>query len=93
MSEKIRIQVKTPVGETKAKAAGPTLAQGSLDAAILSSNSIAHGFEEAFEGSEKEIKYKELVIDSLCFIDDVGIMADDRNTAQEGNERMEKLVE
>ena len=93
MNKKIKIKVKTPVGETEEKEAGPTLAQGSVDAAILSSNSIANGVEEAFDDSEKEMMYKELEIHPLSFMDDVERMADNIESAQEGNQRMEKLVE
>ena len=60
-----------------------------MDSTILSSNSIAQDIEEEFEDSEKEIDYKE----PLSFTDDVVRMSDDRNKAQEGNKRIEKLVE
>ena len=67
MNENVRIKVQTPVGLTKEEDIGPTVSQGSVDAAVISSVSIAGGIEEAFEDSEMEVVYHELPLGPTIF--------------------------
>ena len=93
LNRNVRITVQTPVGPTESKDIGPAVTQGGIDAPISSANNMANGVEEAFKDSKNEAKYKELALAPLVFLDDVGRMGDDRESAQEANNRMECMVE
>ena len=92
MNENVRVKVKTPVGTTKAGDAGPTVAQGSVDAAIISSNSLDVGVEETFTDMEKEIKYIELPLPLEIYMDDLFRMAETLENAQYGNDAMVDML-
>ena len=93
LNKNVTIKVQTPVGETESVDIGPTITQGSVDAAVISANNMSNGVEEAFEDSNSEIMYKELKLAPLVFLDDIGRMGDDRNSAQEANEKVEAMVD
>ena len=65
MNKDTRIKVKTPVGVTKTKEVGPTVTQGSVDAALVSASSLDKGVDKEFNSETNEesieVKYKDLV--------------------------------
>ena len=93
MNKNIKIRVKTPLGMTETKEAGTGPSQGSVDAALISANSIGNGVKEALNEEDKELKYNEsLVLSGLSFMDDIGRMSEDRDKAQYGNDRIEDMI-
>ena len=92
MNENVRIKVKTPVGTTEAKNAGPTVAQGSVDAAVIISNSLDVGVEETFTDMEKEIQYIDLPLAPEIYMDDLFRMAETIENAQYGNDKMLEMI-
>ena len=48
MNESVNIKVKTPLGTSESKKTGPTVTQGGIEAALVSSNNIDVGVEETF---------------------------------------------
>ena len=55
MNKNIKIRVKTPLGMTETKEAGTGPSQGSVDAALISANSIGNGVKEALNEEDKEL--------------------------------------
>ena len=93
MNKNSRIRVKTPLGLTEAKETGPLVAQGLVDGAVLSSNNSGKGVNEEFNEPEKEIKYENLVLGPIIFMDDIFHMAGNLESAQYANNKMEDFVE
>ena len=56
-------------------------------------NNMANGVEEAFRDSTKEIKFEELKLAPLVFLDDIARMGEDRDSAQDANHRMEEMAD
>ena len=92
MNEKSRIRVKTPVGLSEEEEISDTVMQGMVEAAITSSSKVAVGIEEAFLTSEKEIKYFDLEMNPQSYVDDVLRLAETVDSAQFGNNAMEKMA-
>ena len=92
MNKNVRIQVKTAVGTTDPGDAGPTVAQGSVDSAPISSNSLDVGVEETFKEPEKEVKYKELSMNAAIYMDDILRMAESIENAQYGNDKIITMI-
>ena len=57
MNRDVRIRFRTPVGESNVKEVGQTVAQGSLEGAIMSTNSVGNGTNDFFKDSDKEVDY------------------------------------
>ena len=57
MNQNVKITVKTPVGLSETENCGPGASQGSVDAAIISSNSIGNSVTNAFATSKVEATY------------------------------------
>ena len=76
MNQKVRIKVKTPLGTSETEESGPTVTQGGVEAAIVSSNNVDVGMEEVFNDEEKEIKYKEITVKGLSYMDDIMRMSE-----------------
>ena len=93
MNKNSRIRVKTPLGLTEAKETGPLVAQGSVDGAVLSSNNSGKGVNEEFNEPDKEIRYENLVLGPIIFMDDIFRMAGNLESAQYANDKMEDFVE
>ena len=63
-----------------------------MEAALISSSNVAVGVEEAFLSSEKELKYFDFVMNPQSYVDDVMRLAESVESAQYGNDAMEKMV-
>ena len=59
---------------------------------MISSNNIDVGLKEAFVEEDKEIKYKELVIKALSYMDDIFRLSENRENAQFGNDIIFSLL-
>ena len=93
MNKSSKIKVQTPLGETEEKETGPTVTQGSVEAATLSSVSLDNGVDEGFNEKEREVKYLDIVLAPLLYMDDVFRMATNIEDAQYGNERIREVLD
>ena len=93
MNSSSRIKVKTSVGVTQSAVTDPLVAQGTVEAGVISSNNIDKGVNVAFVDSDCEVKYVDLPLAPTIFMDDIGKMAESIKAAQEGNTRMEDMIE
>ena len=93
MNKKAQIKVNTSVGISQSKETGPNVQQGTVEAAILSSNSVDKGVNDAFVSSDCEIAYYTINLYPQMFMDDIFRMAKDRTSAQFANTAMEDMVE
>ena len=89
MNKNVKIKVKTPVGTSEEASTGPIVAQGGVDAAILSANNVSVGVEETFKEKEKEIVYENIRLNPLSYMDDLMEMSETINDAQEANKAIE----
>ena len=92
MNKNAKIKVKTPFGETETRDVGPVVTQGSVDAFLISSNSIDGGVSDAFDDESKEVKYEELKLAPMLYMDDITRAAENTETAQYANNKMEELL-
>ena len=92
MNEKVKIKVKTPLGTSETEESGPTVTQGGVEAGIVSSNNVDVGMEEAFNDEDKEIRYKELTVKGLSYMDDIMCMSENLENAEYGNRKMEECI-
>ena len=65
MNKDVRIKVRTPVGDSKVKEIGEIVAQGSQEAAIVSTNGISNGVHDFFHDSEHEVSYGDIVLQPM----------------------------
>ena len=73
MNKNVKVKVKTPVGTTESKEVDPLVSQGSVEAAVISGNSIGKGIESTFTDETKEVKYAEKLMLAPCtYMDDKG---------------------
>ena len=93
MNKNVRIKVKTPVGVTKSEEVGDLVAQGTVEAVVISGVSIDNGVNDAFVDSDGEVEYFGVKLHPTLFMDDIGRMAETVESAQDGNKRMEDLLE
>ena len=93
MNKNSKVRIKTPVGITDTKNTGPILSQGSVEAAILSSNNIGNGMKETFTDKDKEVEYLDNIkLAPLSFLDDLARLSTDRDATQYGNDKVEDLL-
>ena len=92
MNKDVKIKVKTPVGTSEEAHSGPIVAQGGVDAAILSANNVSVGVEETFREKETEIVYENVRLNPLSYMDDLMEMSETVNDAQEANKTIEVFL-
>ena len=92
MNDTVRVKVKTPVEISKVEEADGGASQGSVEASTLSSVNLDSGVRDGFEESDKEVKFYNLELAPMIFVDDVLRMGDSIESAQYANELMEELV-
>ena len=93
MNKDTRVKVRTAVGDGKFEETDEGLAQGSMEAAIASTNSISNGVTDFFSESEYEVSYGPVKMDPAQFLDDISRLALDPVSAQMGNDRLENIAE
>ena len=93
MNRDVRIRFRTPVGESNVKEVGKTVAQGSLEGALVSTNSVGNGVNDFFKDSDKEVEYGTMKVLPLQYVDDIGRLTDSPESAQYGNDKLENLAE
>ena len=92
MNKNVNIKVKTPFGITESKPRGPIVTQGGVESAVISSNNVDEGLKEAFEVEEKELKYEELIVKALSYMDDIFRMSENIENAQYGNDAIHHMI-
>ena len=92
MNKNVRIRVKTAVGTSESKETGPIVTQGGVDAAIISANNVDVGLTETFGDETNNIKYEDLSINALGYMDDILDANTDVASVQKANNLMEELV-
>ena len=92
LNKDTRIRVRTAVGDSDPRMSYENVTQGSLDAAILSSNGLAKGTEDFFQSSECEVVYGNVELSAQIFMDDIFCMAEDVKSAQYANNVLEEMV-
>ena len=90
MNKNIKVKVKTPVGVTPLKSTGLGMAQGSVDAAVMSSNAVEKGVDEALNDVEGIISYEDIPIPSQIWMDDILKMSETAEDAQLANDAIEE---
>ena len=93
MNKDTLIRVRTAVGETKEKETGENIGQGTLEGAIISAANIDYTVNEVFLTSRDEISYGPDRLQPLLFQDDISRLATSIRSAQNGNIRMEAVME
>ena len=93
MNRDVRIKVRTAVGDSRMEDIGEVVAQGSQEAAIVSTNGISKGVHDFFHNSEYEVSYGNIGLQPLQFLDDLGRMCFNPSDAQYGNNKLETLLE
>lgn len=93
LNKNVRIQVQTAVGLTEEKDTGPSVAQGSVEGALISAVTPDNGVKDFFADSDEEVSYGDLLLRPLIFQDDVARLSEDRQSAQSGNDKMETMIE
>ena len=68
------------------------MVQGTGEAGILSSVNLDSGINVTFADSDCEVKFFDLKLNPIMYMDDTDRLAEDVKAAQEGNNRMEHLV-
>ena len=71
LNKNIRVKIKTPVGVTQSQDTGPGLAQGSVEAAVISSVNINNGVDVALNSSDGIVNYCNVPIPNQTFMDDI----------------------
>ena len=92
MNKDVRVRVKTPVGLTRLECMGPGTAQGSVDAAIVSSTAMGKGVDDTFGDSDSLLVYHGTPLPAQCFMDDVLKSNENLKAAQTANDLMEELM-
>ena len=92
LNKNSRIKVKTPVGVSASQETGPLVAQGKPEAGILSSVNLDKDVNVTFASSDCEVRYFELVLAPILYMDDIFRMTENVTAAQEGNIKMEYIV-
>ena len=92
LNKETNIKVRTPLGETEESNTGAGLGQGTVEGAVLSSNSLDKGVQDNFIESEN-VYYGEVKIKPLLFQDDVASPATNVKSAQDNNKRMERVLD
>ena len=92
MNKKSRIKVKTPVGYTTSQETGALVAQGKPESGILSSVNLDKDVNVTFVSSECEVRYFNLPLSPILYMDDIFRMAESIKAAQEGNNKIEHIV-
>ena len=93
MNKNTRISVQTPVGITEERDTREGVGQGTLEGSIVSAVNLDKGVDDFFRDSEYEVSYGELSLQPLLYQDDVARLANDLESAQMGNNRMETMAE
>ena len=105
MAENIKIKVQTPMGTTEEENVGCIVGQGTNEGNVLSSVSIDGGVKEKFhmdgnisvskepDEPEKELKYGNIEIKPVIFMDDLLNASKSVETAQHDNIKMEEIIE
>ena len=93
MNKDVRIKVRTAVGDSDVKELNEIVAQGSLEGAVISTNSISKGIDDFFSDSEYEESYGRITLLPMQFLDDIGRFTNDPIAAQYGNDKLESMAE
>ena len=93
MNKNTRISVQSPVGITEERDTDEGVGQGTLEGSIVSAVNLDKGVDDFFRDSEYEVNYGELSLQPLLYQDYVARLANDLESAQMGNNRMETMAE
>ena len=92
LNKNLRIKVQTSVGTSQSEDTGPIVGQVNVDAAVISSVNLDNGVNDAFVESDGELKYLELDLGPILFMDDIFRMGDNVIAAQVANNLLEEMI-
>ena len=94
MNKNVRLTIQTPVGDTPSANTGPIVTQGGVDGAVMSSVSIGNDVSDAFKEKEDEyeVKYENVQLSPLLFLDDILRCSDTVESANYVNKLLEKVI-
>ena len=87
------IKLKTGVGMSRSAETGENVLQGSISGGLISANSLDDSMNNLFENSVHEISFANLRYQPLIYQDDVARASLDRESAQAGNDLIERCME
>ena len=93
MNKSVKIQIKTPAGMTQSEESHDLVQQGTVESRVISSVNIGKGVDVTFKDSDGEVYYVDLKLNPMSFMDDIGKISDNVKAAQDGNNRIEKLID
>ena len=93
MNKDTIIRVKTAVGETNEIETGENIGQGTLEGANISAANIDYTVNLFFKHSQDDLSYREGKLQPLLFQDDISRLSTSVKGAQEGNNKMEAVME
>ena len=93
MNKSVKIQIKTSVGMTQSKELHDVVQQGTIESGVISSVNIGKGIDVTFKDSDGEVYYVDLKLNPMSFMDDIGKLSDNVEAAQDGNNRIEELID
>ena len=93
LNKNTRFSVLTPVGLTEEISRGEGLGQGTGEGALISAVNLDGGVRGYFANNDLEVSYGNVKMGPVLFQDDVARMAEDVESAQCGNDKMEVLAE
>ena len=93
LNKDTRVTVRTAVGDSESVETAETVAQGSIEAGIISSNSLSKGVDEFFASSSCDSFYGSLRLLPQSYQDDLFRFCNSPLDAQLGNLRFENLAD
>ena len=92
MNKELKVKVKTPVGLTPSAKSDPSLAQGSVEASIVSSAAIGKGVDDTFTERDDLVVYEGIPLPVQSFMDDVMKTNENCESAQTANDLLEEFM-
>ena len=93
LNKETKLKVRNAIGESDERKTKEGMAQGSIDAGIVSSNNLSKGVEDFFASSQWELFFGPLRLLPQSFQDDLMRYCKDPLSAQYGLDRFEHLAE
>ena len=93
MNKSVNITVNTPVGKTESAVIDCVVSQGTIESGVMSSVNIGKGIDVAFADSDGEVVYVDFKMNPMSFMDDINRYSESVKSAQDGNNRIQYLVE
>ena len=92
MNDETVIKIQTAMGMSNTAEVGAVLGQGSTGAAVISQAMIDKGLKDYFAGSDNEMYYGKVRVESAAYQDDISKPSADTISAQVGMTRLEDML-